>query len=512
MNTLESAYSIAGCLAGCLLAAGLAATPGMAADTPVKGGTLQVGLETDVRGFDAVEGGVLGQSGATVTNAIHDTLINYAPDGSSSPRLALSWTTSDDLKSWTFKLREGVNFHDGTPFTATDVAHHYNRILDPKNKSRSRSFISPIKEAVAVDDHTVRFILKHPWLPFLPFMGSRQAMSGPIPSHKNVEAGKQNRSPMGTGPFRFVSWAGGDRIVAERNGDYWDKDRVNLDKVVFRIMPDTQTRYASLKSGEVDVIWTDRGNTIVRAKKDPDITTLTAEGAGALIGLLNTRKPPLDDPRVRAALAHATNQQVSIDVTWKGTVPFVTHPFRGHYDCGDAGYRKYDPEKAKALLADYGKPVKLTLIHTTTPRGRETGEITQQLFKKVGVELILEPVDQNTLVKRVFTKDYQMSGWRIADGADIGPQIFGLNHSKSSYNLTGYIDPEMDKLVVAQRISTDKVERGKILCTIATMINESGHIRYGGGRRYHVFTRNNVKGIPAIWSGVADFSGAWIEN
>ncbi len=503
-KALACGISAAALLAG----AGLS---GMASAEPVKGGTLKVALETDVRGFDSVEGGVLGQSGSIVSIAMHEPLINYFPDGSNSPRLALSWSASDDLKSWTFKLRPGVKFHDGSPFTATDVAHHYNRILDPKNKSRSRSFISSIKEAVAVDDLTLRVNLKHPWQPFLPFMGSR-AMSGLIPSHKNVEAKKQNRNPVGTGPFRFVSWAGGDRIVVERNEDYWDKDRIHLDKIVFRILPDTQTRYTSLKSGEVDVIWTDRGNTIVRAKKDKDITTHTLDGAGALITFFNTRKPPLDDPRVRAALSHAWNQQAVINVTWKGTVPFAKHPFSGHYDCGDAGYRDYDPKAAKALLADYGKPVKISMIHTTTPRGRELGEILQQLYKKVGVELILEPVDQNTLVKRVFTNDYQISGWRIADGADIGPQIFALHHSKSSYNLTGYKSDEMDKLVVAQRVSTDNKQRGQLLCKISTIMNQSGHIQYRGGRRYHVFSRNNVKGIPKIWSGVADVTGAWIEN
>ena len=139
-------------IAGAVGVLAFAASSGTAlADTPVKGGTLKVAIETDVRGFDAVEGGVLGQSGSIVSITMHEPLINYFPDGSNSPRLALSWEASDDLKSWTFKLREGVNFHDGTPFTATDVAHHYNRILDPKNKSRSRSFISSIQEAVVVE-------------------------------------------------------------------------------------------------------------------------------------------------------------------------------------------------------------------------------------------------------------------------------------------------------------------------------------------------------------------------
>ena len=152
------------------------------------------------------------------------------------------------------------------------------------------------------------------------------------------------------------------------------------------------------------------------------------------------------------------------------------------------------------------------MIHTTTPRGKELGEVMQQLYKKVGVKLVLDPVDQNTLVKRVFTNKYQISGWRIADSADIGPQLFGLHHSKSSYNLTHYKSDDMDKLVLAQRMSTDKAARDKLLCQIATVMNESGHIQYRGGRRYHVFARNYVKGMPTIWSGLADVSGVWIDK
>ena len=508
LGKIMNPIGVASAIAVLAIAAGQGA---LAAGDPVRGGTLKVAVETDVRGFDSVKGGVLGQSGSFVSVTIHEPLINYAPDGSNSPRLATSWQASDDLKSWTFKLREGVTFHDGSPFTATDVAHHYNRILDPKNKSRSRSFISPIKQAVAVDDHTVRFDLKHPWVPFLPFMGIR-AMSGLIPSHNNVDAGKQNRNPIGTGPYVFKSWAGGDRITVTRNADYWDKDRTYLDEIVFRIIPDTQTRYASLKSAEVDVIWTDRGNTIVRAKKDPDISTYTIDGNGGLITFFNTSKPPLDDPRVRAALSHAWNQQAIINITWKGTVPFIKHPFRGEFDCGAAGYRDYDPAKAKQLLADYGNPVELHMIHTTTPRGKELGEVMQQLYKKVGVTLVLDPVDQNTLVKRVFTNKYQISGWRIAAGAGVGSQLFGLHHSKSSYNLTHYKSDEMDKLVLAQRRSTDKAAREDLLCEIATIMNESGHIQYRGGRRYHVFAGNYVKNMPTIWSGVADVSGVWIDR
>jgi len=487
------------------------ATKPVMAETPKRGGTLTIAIETDVRGFDAVKGGVLGISGEAVMRTVQEPLINYAPNGENSPRLATEWSVSDDQKVWLFKLQRGVKHHDGSELTAADVAHHYTRILDPKNKARSRSFISAIKTVTPADDYTVKFELAHPWQAFLPFMGTT-SMSGPIPSSANVEAEKQNRAPVGTGPFVFEKWAGGDRITVTRNPNYWNADQVYLDKVVFRILPDTQTRFASLKSGEVDMIWTDRGNTIVKAKKDPDLQTHTAEGAGALITLFNTRSDHLSDPRVRAALSHAWNQNAVLQITWKNTVPAAKHPFRGQFDCGDAGYRDYDPAKAKELLADYGKPVTLTMIHTTTPRGRELGEMMQQMYKQVGVTLDLQPVDQNTLVKRVFTKKFDISGWRIADGADIGPQIFALHFSKSSYNLTGFGSPEIDKLAMGMRTAADMETRQKLLCQFAEVMNDSGHIQYRGGRRYHAFSRQHVKNVPTIWRGVVDSTSIWLDK
>ena len=197
-------------------------------------------------------------------------------------------------------------------------------------------------------------------------------MSGPIPARANVEAGEQNRRPIGTGPFEFVSWLGGDRIVVKRFEDYWAKDEIHLDEVVFRILPDTQTRFASLKSGEVDVIWTDRGQTIVSAQRDPEIVSLQTQGAGAEIILLNARNAPLDDVRVRRALAHAFNQPAAVKIIWQDTKPVVSSPMGDSRDCGEAGLRGYDPKAAKALVEDYGQPIKLSMVHTATPRGRES--------------------------------------------------------------------------------------------------------------------------------------------
>ncbi|NKC14272.1 MAG: ABC transporter substrate-binding protein [Gammaproteobacteria bacterium] len=472
--------------------------------------TLTVALETDARGFDAVKGGVLGASAGTVSHTIHDTLfIRDLETGEMKPGLAESWSQSDDKKTFIVKLKKGVEFHDGSPFTAKDAADHLNRILDPKNKSRSRSFITAIEGAKAIDEHTVEYTLKHPWQPFVGALASIN-MIGLIPSHKNVEADKQNRHPVGTGPYRFKNWAGGDRIVVERNPRYHVPGVAKVDEIVFRILPDTQARFAALKAGEVDVIWTDRGNTIKAAQKDNSLKVIARPGKGAKITFLNASKPPLDDVRVRQALAHAWNQTAILNVTWKNTVPFARHALGADAECDD-GYLDYDPEKAKALLADYAEPVSLEMIHTTTPRGRELGEIMQQLFKQVGVGMKLVPVDQNTLVKKVFTNDYQISGWRVADADDVGPQLYALSFSDSRYNLTRLKNEQLDKAATVMRTAATPAARDKGLCDLSRLINQSGNMQLRGGNKYYVITRKNVNNVAITVLGRAQVAYAWKE-
>ena len=492
-----------------VLAASVASIAGIAQAGPTKGGTLTVGLETDVRGFDTVKGGVYGISGRTVAGALEEPLIMYTPDLKYAPHLATSWINSSDGKTWTIKLRQGVKFHDGSDFEASDVAKHFNRILDPKNKSRSRGFMTAIKNAEGVDTHTVRFNLVHPWQGFLPAIAGRD-MGSLIESPEQTVAGKQNRHPIGTGPYIFQEWRGGDRVIVTKNPNYWDKDKIHLDKIIYRILPDPQTRYQSLKAGDVDLIWTDRGSSIVSARKDKSVIVYEQSGSGGGLFLLNASKPPLDSEIVRQAVRHAMNQKAVNAVLWKNTRPFSEHPMP--FDCGDVNYPHHSIEKAKALVKQYGKPIKLQMIHTTTPRGREYGEINQQLLKKAGMELELLPVDQNILVKRVFTNNYMMSGWRIADSVDVGPQLFGLSFSKSPYNITRHKTPMLDKLSLGMRMAKDEKTRKLMQCKMAAYINKTSNMAFGAKNNYFIIMQPNVKGMRGFSYGTPYVWYLWKDN
>ncbi len=484
----------------------------VSAAAPNHGGTLTFGSENDFRGFDPLKTNALSICGSIANSTIHERLFDTDSKGNLVPVLALSATPSKDGKIWTIALRQGVSFHDGTPFNADAVVYNWTRLLNPKNKFRGRSSIGPIQSVEKLDEFTVRFNLSHFWLPFPKILTDTRAMYSYMMSPKAFEQGTQSRAPVGTGPFMFKEWKSGDRFVVERNPDYWQKEKPYLDKIIFKPVPDHQTRFASLESGQMDVIFMDRGHIIKRASENKSLVHYQGDSSGAETAFLNTTKPPLDDPLVRRAIAHAWNQAVYVDMSYKNSIPLAHHPFGNEISCGDAGYRPHDLEKAKTLIEQYGQPVEIECIHTNTKRGREFGLMLQQFCKKIGVTVKTKGMDISPIVKNVFSKNYNVSSWRIPPMTDFGPYLYKYFYSESRVNASGYNNPKMDELLMAQQTETDPEERKRILCEITELINTDVPLLYRGGRRIHIIAKQGIKGIPDIRNGVIEISHAWIEK
>lgn len=478
---------------------------------PQSGGTLTVGVELEFRGFDPLKANFMGLADRNVAMAIEERLFDMDAKGKLLPELALSAKPSKDGRSWTISLRKGVRFHDGSPFNADAVAGHWQRLLDSKNKYFARYAIEPIESVQKVDDSTVRFNLKHPWASFKQALTAPQSFTVFIPSPKALKEETQNRAPVGTGPYMFKEWLPNDRLTVVRNPNYWRKGKAHLDSIVFRPMPDMQARFASLQSGESDVIQTDRGASIIQARDDRSLKVYFSDSGGPYNFLFNNSKPPLNDARVRKALAHAWNQELLLKADYKGTLPMAKDPFGGQLNCSDLAYPEYNPAKARKLLAEYGKPVTLELNHTNTPRGKEAGEIMQRLFKEVGVTLTLTPLAEGQLSKRGISGDYQITGWRMMDFDEMGPLLKGNLYSGSKLNFSKYQNPHMDELLTIQQLSMDRKTREKALCGVAKLVNEDAVFIYGGGRRFHVIAKEKVKGIENVRHGVIRVSNAWLE-
>jgi 4-phytase/acid phosphatase/peptide/nickel transport system substrate-binding protein len=207
-----------------------------------KGGSITVGLELDIPGFDPVKVGVFDTAAGTAAAAIFDTLTTLDDKGVAQPKLALSWTPSGDFKTWTFKLRPGVKFHDGTPFNAQAVKENYDRQKDPANKCRCAFYIAFLHDVQAPDELTAVFNLNDPSVN-LPAIISVQSSNFVVqsPTAWKTKGDDYSRNPVGTGPYIPKSWTAGDRLVLEKNPDYWDKDRVYLDRIIVKPLPDAQS-------------------------------------------------------------------------------------------------------------------------------------------------------------------------------------------------------------------------------------------------------------------------------
>lgn len=479
------------------------------------GGALYFGVETGFHGFDVLgagSGGLLIPSMATLNNLIQEPLFRIDGDGNPIPMLGVSASPSGDGASWDITLRKGVAFHDGVPFNADAVVHHWERMLDPKNDYRGRTLFQPIKNVLKIDEYTVRFILDRPWASFLEVISDELHLSAFIPSPKAVKEKTHDRKPVGTGPFKYEKWNSGDHFVVLKNDSYWREKAPYLNKVVFRSIPDHHSRYASLIAGQLDAIALDLGSLIKKAKKDDSLYTHRSEGSGAEIVMMNIRRPPLDDIRVRRALALANNQELHVRLVYGDAIPLIRHPLGEWFGCMDDGYPEHNPEMAKRFIAEYGKPVELECLHSNTSRGRSTGELLQQLYKKIGVTLKPVPLEAGAQIMNVIGGDYQLATWRILGSLDMGPHLYRSFHSTSPTNYTGYASAGMDALLEAQRTELDPAKREKILCNIVRKLNNDAPVFYRGGRRRHIVTRKKIRNVTDVSGVGVNLATAWIDE
>jgi len=487
-----------------------------AASAQKQGGSITVGMELDVAGFDPLKVGVYDTGANMVASALFDTLTSLDASGKAVPKLALSWTHSEDFKTWTFKLRPNVKFHDGTPFNAQAVKWNFDRQKDPANKCRCAFYISSIQRVDVLDDLTVVYRLTDPAMA-LPENMARISSNNAIQSPAAITAkgDDYNRNPVGTGPFILKSWTAGDRIVVERNPSYWNPGHPRLDRITFKPLPDAPARFASLQSGEVDLIFHDEydPDNIRKAMADRRFTVHEFVGSGAWVYAFNTKVAPFDDVRVRRALVMAIDRRKMSQAITGGLARPAANPYGdgSWVKCSDDGALPYDPAQARALLKDYGKPVAFKMIATATPRGRAVGQVLQQFWKQVGATMELDQVDQATIVPRAFQRQFQLTPWRIVDFPDPGVQMFANFRTGSPVALANYSNPELDRMLERARVTADRRIQNADYCEIGRLINSEAIWFWTFQNTYYAISKAKVKGLPKLWGGVIDASPAWLE-
>jgi peptide/nickel transport system substrate-binding protein len=313
-----------------------------------------------------------------------------------------------------------VKFHDGTAFDSADVKFAFDRARDPKSTNAQKQIFAPIEAIDTPDPATVVVRLKQPSGNFLYFLSWGDAS---IVSPRSAEANRAN--PVGTGPFRFKSWARGDRVELVRNPDYWG-DKPKLDSVTFRFIPDPQAQVAALRAGDVDAFPNiGAPELFAELKKDRRFTAVAGNTEGEIVAGLNSARKPFDDKRVRRALMHAVDRKALVEGAYSGFgQPIGSHFSPNHPAFADlTGAVPYDPAKAKALLkeAGHGSGLSITIKSPQMAYASRSAELLSAMMAEVGVELKIIPTEfPAKWIEEVFRgKDFEMTIVAHAEPLDI---------------------------------------------------------------------------------------------
>ncbi len=395
--------------AAILLAAGVAMTVAPTGAAAQNRSRVVIGMQLEPPHLDPTAGAAAAIDEVTYSN-LFESLTRIDERGEVIPGLAERWEVSADGLTYTFHLRVGVKYHDGTGFDSADVKFALDRARGDGSVNAQKGYFAAIKAVETPDPLTAVVTLSRPDGRFLFNMGSNDAA---IVAPESADANKQH--PVGTGPFKFDRWVSGDRVVLVRNPDFRDPATPKLNEVVFRFISDPAAQLNAVRSGDVDA-FPNFGATeslaILEADRNFVVKVGTTEGETVLA--LNNGRKPFNDVRVRRALAYAVNRQDVIDGAMFGYgTPIGSHfaPHRaGYVDL--TGLYPHDPAKAKTLLAEAGYPNGFDAVIRLPPPvyARRGGEIIAAQLAEVGVRLRIEPMEWAPWLERVFKgKDYDMT-------------------------------------------------------------------------------------------------------
>lgn len=417
------------------------------------------------------------------THQVFDTLVEFKTGTTEIvPALAANWDVSDDALTYTFYLREGVKFHDGTPLNAEAVVFSMERQFKEDHPYYSygpwkywgyMDMSSIVESVTALDELTVQFKLQKVEAPFIANLAMDFAgIVSPTAFMADPEGFASN--PVGTGPFKFVSWTKDADIVFDRNEDYWED--VYIDRLILKVIPDATARWLALQKGEVDIIDFPAADDLPAMEADPEIQLIQQAGLNVGYLALNVEKEPYNDKRVRQAMNYAVNRQEIIEAVYgsagraaKNPIP----PTMWSYNDDIEPY-PYDPAKAKALLAEAGYPDGFTteiwampVARPYNPDARKIAEIMQAQLAEINVTVDIISYEWGTYLDKTDTGEHQaaMLGW-TGDNGDPDNFLFVLLSIPAAEvpagNISFWKNEEFNDLVVEAKETIDPARRTEL--------------------------------------------------
>ena len=415
-------------------------------------------------------------------------LVRITEDLKFQGELAERWESSDDLKTWTFYLRRGVKFHHGKELGAEDVIATFKLIADPATASSARTYMDLVESYEAVDRYTVRFKLKIPYAGFAELMIERQLKI--IPSDRLDKLGTE---PSGTGPFKFKSYAPGDKLELVKHPEYFEKGLPKLDGVVFRIMPENAARVSAIKAGSVDLVWNLPLESIDELKNNKSLTVdeaPTATWDGIVMG---NKTKPFDDVRVRRAVLLALDKaQLAQFAVFGHGMPTHSPISPRHPYFNKELSLKPDIAQAKKLLAEAGYPNGFPIV-LHVPVGRPTRErmgiAVQHMLKQVGIQVEVVRMPYNRFQTEISGKaPFYMDGYFARPTVDTS--TYPWYHTSGSWNtrMWHFSSKRIDDLLDQARATKDEQELAKL---------------------YRTFQQYAVEDVPGVIAYVMNFANAY---
>ncbi|WP_413451330.1 ABC transporter substrate-binding protein [Georgenia phoenicis] len=401
----------------------------------------------------SLERNVGGSSGVsqTMTRNVYEGLTAIDVDGEIVPTLAESWDVSEDGLTYTFDLREGVTFHDGTPFTADDAVWSLSEIISEESVAARKSDLAVMDQITAVDEQTLEVVLSQP---------SRSLLFNLAAVTIVKEGDTENTSDNGTGPYRFVEWAQGDYLTIERNDDYWGAAAANPG-VTFQFFTDTTAMNNALATGGLDlVIAEDSPDQLVQFEDNPDFTISEGTSTTKYLWAFNDAEAPFDDVRVRQGLYRAIDREAILDAVWAGRGQVIGSmvPPTDPWFTDLSGVHAHDPAGAQALLAEAGvEDLTITLDYVAGDTEGTIAQLLQSDLAEIGVTLELNPIDDATWYQRIYTDhDFETTLMGHVNPRDIfwyaNPDFYW-----------GYDSAEFQELVAASEAAGSDEEQTELL-------------------------------------------------
>ena len=452
---------------------GLAIAPFNAfAQAPRRGGTLRMSVDQAVAKLNPLL--IRVNPEYMVAELLYSSLTRLKPDMSAEPDLAASWSSTPDLLEWTFVLRKGVTFHDGSAFTANDVVATFEAILDPKTASPARQNVGPIAKVTARDASTVVFILSAPFADLPVTLAYTNAKMIPAAVIKSGMA-RLDREAIGTGPFKLVSFEPERQIVVARNDAYYDKARPYLDRIQIVVYPDSTAEGSALISGDTDMISTVPPTEFARLQKSAGVKALRTPSGQFCNVNFGCDQKPFNDARVRQALALTIDRAAMVDFVTEGYgTPGNDTPLNAAYRYyTNQPLKKPDIPRAKALLGEAGYPNGLdaTLIASDRPPVRgQLAVALREMVKPAGFRINVETMPHATYLDQVWKKgSFYVGFYNMQATADA---IFALLYtSNAAWNETRWNNPVFDKVVNEARATVDDAKRRALYAEAQKMMN-----------------------------------------